>query len=87
VARLLAALDAARRYDFFLFDIAKNRKYDFTKHDSDWLDVMQLCYLGDPLIHFVTCDGDFKVRTSGSSQAERIISFEELRAMAIAAKK
>lgn len=82
VTRLLAGFDAARRYDFFLFDIAKNRAYDFARHDSDWLDIMQLCYLGDPLIHFVTCDGDFKVRTSGSSQAKRILSFEELKAMA-----
>src|ERR1700730_11660973 len=80
VTILLAGLDAARCYDFFLFDIAKNGRYDFARHDSDWLDIMQLFYLGDPLIHFVTCDGDFKVRTSGSSQAKRILSFEELKA-------
>ena len=84
VTRLLAGLDAARRYDFFLFDIANNGEYDFARHDSDWLDIMQLCYLGDPLIHFVTCDKDFKVRTSGSSQAKRILSFDELKAMALA---
>jgi hypothetical protein len=83
VTTLLEAVDAARRYDFSLFSMAKNRAYDFGRHDSDWLDIMQLCYLADPLVHVVTSDANMKLRTRGSPQADRILTFDELKARAL----
>ena len=83
VTTLLEAVDAARRYDFSLFSMAKNRAYDFARHDSDWMDIMQLFYLADPLVHLVTSDANIKLRTRGSPQADRILSFDELKARAL----
>jgi hypothetical protein len=85
VARLLEGFDAARRYDFFLFALEKNHAYDFARHDSDWLDIMQLCYLADPFVHFITCDADMNLRTAGSPQANRILSFDQLKSRMLAA--
>ena len=47
---LLDALDAAIRHDLSLYDLAKNHLYDFTEHDSDWIDGQQLLYLADPCL-------------------------------------
>jgi hypothetical protein len=80
IAKLIARLDAPRQYDFFLFRLAKNHDYDFARHDSDWLDMIQLFYLADPLVHFVTLDTNIRRRTLGSSQSARILSFDEFKA-------
>jgi hypothetical protein len=80
-ANALSSLDAALRYDSFLYSLAKDHSYEFARHDSDGLDSQQLYYLADPLVHFVTCDTDFKNRTRGTSQANRILSFKELKTM------
>ena len=68
VARLSSALDAAYQYDSVLYDLALNNTYDFTKHDSDWLDTQQLYYLADPNVLLVTLDTKLKARTNKSSQ-------------------
>lgn len=81
-ALVSSALDAACRYELSLYDEARNKFYDFAKHDSDWLDRQQLYYLADPMVRFVTNDGEFKHRTRGSSQADQILSFEDLKTMA-----
>jgi hypothetical protein len=45
VMKLETALDAAWRYEFARYELAKNQHYDFAKHDSDWLDGQLLYYL------------------------------------------
>ena len=86
VMKLQTALDAARRYELARYELAKGQHYDFAKHDSDWLDGQLLYYLADPLIHFITADEKIKHRTKGSSQADRILGFGELKEMAQAAR-
>jgi len=86
VTTLQSALDAAWRYELARYDLAKNQRYDFAKHDSDWLDGQLLYYLADPLIHFVTSDAKIKHRTQDSSQADRILGFGELKEIAQAAR-
>jgi len=34
--------------------------------------IKQLVYLGDPALHFITCDGGYSKRTKKSAQAARI---------------
>jgi len=82
VASLCSALDAVYQYDSSLYDLAQSNSYDFSKHDSDWLDSQQLYYLADPSVFLVTFDSKIKVRTTKSSQFSRILGFEELKALA-----
>lgn len=82
LAKLKSAMDAAWRYELSRYELAKTQAYDFAKHDSDWLDGQLLYYLADPLIHLITSDKRIKLRARGSSQANRILNFEELTAMA-----
>ena len=81
---LRKALDAAYLYDTFLYDLAEKQVYDFARWDSDWLDSQQLYYLADQSTLLVTCDAKIKHRTKGSSQAARILTFEELEELACA---
>jgi hypothetical protein len=82
ITKLQSSLGAAWRYELSRYELAKDPAYDFAKHDSDWLDGQLLYYLADPVIHFVTSDRRLKNRARGSSQANRILSFDELKAMA-----
>jgi hypothetical protein len=82
VALLRARLDAAYHYDSSLFDLARDNSYDFSRHDSDWLDSQQIYYLADPTVLLVSLDSGLKQRTSGSTQASQILDFAELRALA-----
>jgi hypothetical protein len=74
------SLDAAYRYDRALLNMAKNKNYDFSKKSSDWIDFQQLFYLADPSVLFVTEDKHFKNRTSGTVQANQIVSFDKFSA-------
>jgi hypothetical protein len=78
----LTTLDAAYHYDQFLWELAEKHKYDFASHDSDWIDEQQLFYLADPAILFITSDTKIRLRTSKSKQADRVLSFEELKTLA-----
>ena len=40
-SKLLAGLDAAYHFDVSLWNLAKDKNYDFREHDSDWLDSQQ----------------------------------------------
>lgn len=82
VARLCSTLDAAYQYDTQLYDLALCNNYDFTKHDSDWLDTQQLYYLADPSVFLVTLDSKLKARTAKSSQIGQVLDFEDLKAVA-----
>jgi len=77
-AKLLEALDAAHKYDESLYDMAKNHNYDFSQHDTDWIDSQQMYYLADPSVLFVTCDSNIAFRVRGSTQRSRILNFPEL---------
>ena len=82
IRRLLTALDAAYHYDQSLWELAESHKYDFARHDSDWIDEQQLFYLADPRVLFITSDTRIKLRTSKSRQADRILSFDEFKMLA-----
>jgi len=77
------ALNAAYRYDVSLYEMAKNHAYDFSRHDADWIDSQQLYYLADSSVRIVTCDVNIGVRTKNSAQRNRILSFDELKALAM----
>ncbi len=75
--KLVSALDAAYKCEESLAAMAKNHNYDFERHATDWGDVMQLFYLCDPQVRFVTKDGNCRRRTRGSSQSSQIVLWEE----------
>ena len=75
--KLAVALDAAYCFTFSLSKMANDKGYDFKTHASDWGDSLQLCYLCDESMHFLTMDADFCYRTKGSSQSSRILTYRE----------
>jgi hypothetical protein len=75
--KLAASLDAAFRFSASLGRVANDKGYDFTAHSSDWGDTLQLFYLCDPTMHFLTQDSDFRNRTQGSPQRDRILLYRE----------
>jgi hypothetical protein len=77
--KLVVALDAAYRFSCALGKMAKEGRYDFRAkgHASDWGDVLQLHYLCDGSMHFLTFDSDFRNRTKGSPQSSRILQYPE----------
>jgi hypothetical protein len=76
-SKLLSVLDAAYHFDVSLWDLAKDKSYDFKDHDSDWLDSQQLYYLCDPAVVFVTKDSRIKKRSRKSAQTDRILLYSE----------
>ena len=77
-AKVAAALEAAYRFDQYLWKQAKNHSYDFRKHDSDWIDRQQLFYMLDQQVVFVTDDRNILQETKKTSQGVRILAFESL---------
>lgn len=53
--------------------------YRYEKHANDRIDEVQLYYLCDPSLTFVTNDSRLRRKTQGCSQSQRVISFNELR--------
>jgi hypothetical protein len=75
--KLANGLDAAFRFSLALSKTAKDKGYDFSAHASDWGDTVQLYYLCDESMHFLTWDKDFRNRTKGSPQSSRILTYPE----------
>jgi len=75
--KLASGLDAAFRFTCVLSGMAKDRGYDFKAHASDWGDTLQLFYLSDESMYFLTWDKDFISRTKGSPQSSRILYYPE----------
>lgn len=75
--KLADSLDAVFRYSSALAKMAKDKGYNFERHASDWDDTLQLYYLCDESMHFLTRDADFRNRTKGSSQSARILLYPE----------
>lgn len=78
-SRLVGAVEAAYKYSESLWSFAEGKKYNLEKHASDWIDVQQLYYLADDETYFVTNDPDFRVRTKGAKQRNRIWTLEVLK--------
>jgi hypothetical protein len=81
-ARMAAALDAAYRYECFLWDEARVGKYDFSKHASDWIDSQLLYYLAEPTMHILVHDRKLRQRIAGSTQANRVFDYSDFVALA-----
>ncbi len=75
--KLAGALDAAFKYEGVLADFAKNKGYDYDKHQSDWGDALQLMYLCDPNFLFVTYERELRKRLQHSPQAARICRWSD----------
>lgn len=75
--KLASRLDASFRFSSALSKMAKDKGYDFNAHASDWGDTLQLYYLCDESMHFLTWDTDFRNRTKGSPQSSRILIYPE----------
>ena len=78
ISLVVQRLDAAYRFQARQWKFISNPQYDFEKHDSDLTDDMQLCYLCDPELYFVTTDKRLWNCTRGSTQSARVLGFSEL---------
>jgi hypothetical protein len=76
--KLGSAAGAAYALDRELWRLARTSTYDFSQHDSDWIDRQQLMYLADPRIVMVTNEQSLLRRISGSGQEERVIRLPTL---------
>jgi hypothetical protein len=77
------ALDGAYRHDVSVrAKSLASRNFNFKKRASSWLDSNQLFYLADPTFIFVTADQKLIREVSGSSQAKRVLHFNQLLRMA-----
>jgi hypothetical protein len=78
-ADVVSALSAYHEYEEERLKVAVNNP-QYRPDKNDILDSEQLLYLGDPLLHFLTCDGGYLARTKKSPQAARIhkVSPDEL---------
>jgi hypothetical protein len=75
--KLAVALDASYCFTCSLSKMANDKGYDFKTHASDWGDLLQVFYLCDEAMHFLTMDGDFRNRTKNSLQRSRILIYRE----------
>lgn len=76
---IVAGLSAYHEFEEARLKVAaSNPAYEPDKNDL--IDSEQLVYLGDPALHFITCDGGYSKRIKKSAQAARIykVSLSEL---------
>jgi hypothetical protein len=76
--KLVIGLDAACTFTEVLCRQSKNPQFSFQKHRNNWGDMMQLYYLCDESMHFVTSDTRIRPKVSGSSQESRILLYDDL---------
>ncbi len=67
--KLADALSAAYILSDNLGKVAKNKKARLEKRANDWGDIMQLYYLCDESMHFITFDEKSRNQTSGATTA------------------
>lgn len=72
-------LDAAYRYDAFLWQAATSPKntYNFSNNCNDWIDAQQLFYLCDPEMRLMVDDKTLADRCASSSQVSQVLRFQE----------
>jgi hypothetical protein len=78
-SKLAQVVEAAYRFSESLWGFAEGKKYNLAKHSSDWIDCQQLYYLAHSGTYCVTNDPDFRVRTQGAEQRNRIWTLDNLR--------
>jgi len=76
--KLMKALNAAYTFSRNLGDVSKNKQANLARRANDWGDIMQLYYLCDESMHFLTFDGKCRNQTHGSTQEHRILLYEDL---------
>lgn len=77
VAQIMKRLDAVLEFTVYVLREFLLREYKLENHESDVYDQFQLHYLAMDRFVIVTQDRDFQTRTSHSSQAKRILSFDQ----------
>ena len=77
IAEIRTRLDAVLEFTIFVAREFLIRDYSLEKHHSDVFDQFQLRYLAFDRFAVVSGDPDLSTRTRVSSQADRIMSFEE----------
>jgi len=79
VPEIVVALSAYREFEEGRLKVAANNP-QYVADPNDLLDSEQLVYLGDPALHFLTCDTGYLARIKKSPQAARIhnVSLDEL---------
>jgi len=77
VAEMTRRLDAVLQFTDFVAREHLTRNYNLEKHESDVYDQFQLHYLAMDRFVIVSEDGDFRTRTARSTQAGRVMSFEQ----------
>ena len=75
--KLADALSAAYILSDNLGKVAKNKKARLEKRANDWGDIMQLYYLCDESMHFLTFDETCRNQTQGSIQQHRILLYKD----------
>lgn len=76
--KLAESLDAAYQHVCKTSElIAQNQNYNISKHKNNWGDQMQLYYLCDESMHFLTCEKRFLDCTAGSFQQSRILLYKD----------
>lgn len=76
--RVGEAFDAAYVLDCRLFELARDGRYDFAEHDSDFLDMNQLLFLCHPEVHMVTMERKLPGRIAASTQRARVLRFVDI---------
>lgn len=76
--KLVDALDAVYTFSRNLGELSKCKEARLEKRANDWGDIMQLYYLCDESMHFLTCDGKCRNQTQGSTQYHRILLYDDL---------
>ena len=76
--KLANALDAANVFSRNLGKLSKSKDAHLGNRESDWGDIMQLYYLCDESMHFLTCDEKCRNQTHGSPQQGRILLYKDL---------
>ena len=71
-------LDASFVFQTALLDRALRIRYNPEKHPSDYLDYLQLQYLNEQDLSFITADRKLARMTSRSLQSDRILVWEEI---------
>jgi hypothetical protein len=71
LSQIVGALGAYHEFEEERLRVAANNP-QCAPDPNDLLDSQQLVYLGDPALHFLTCDSGFLARIKTSAQAARI---------------
>lgn len=74
-AKLAAGIDAALTFSETLSHRTGDKGFDFGKHLTDWGDLMQLYYLCDERMHFITLDKRIGPMIQRSSQSSRVLLY------------